>query len=337
VAFDRSLRLDTNNYAREWSAGGQRISNTTQLITPAVESAAVSAQTPPGQVWYKQAKIGAAWGTNGEPGSIVNVPVYLRVITGANVSGMEFRAIVSPNDDVTPGMTQTIQFVPAGGVLTPTGLESDISNRDSEISCGWPLGSFNASALSSNLIGWLEVPIPAGAAPGESYTVHFANADGSPAPDSVNNSEYTEYDFETCSAIINVGIAPAPAPDGISDEWKINFFGSVNSPLASANADPDGDGSPNWLEYLNGTDPTSGGSFLHLIPGAAQNGNSQKFVPFQWLSAPGKIYAVQRNASLTGPGWSTVLTLTGDGYQHEYDETNLANTAVFYRVLVTAP
>jgi hypothetical protein len=337
VIFDRSLRLDTNNYVRAWSSGGMRTNNITQLITPAVESAATAAQSPPGQVWYKQAKIGAAWGTNGAPGSIANIPVYLRVITGANVSGMEFRAIVSPNNDVTPGVAQTLQFIPAAGIPVPTGLESDISNQDSEISCGWPFGSFAASALSSNLLGWLEVPIPANATPGESYTVHFANVDGAPAPYSVNNAEYTEYNFESCSAVINVGNAPAPTPDGISDEWKIQFFGSVNNPLAAANADPDGDGSPNWQEYLNGTDPTSAASYLHLIPGTVQTNSAQPFIPFQWLSAPGKIYAVERASSLASPNWSTVLTLTGDGYQHQYNETNLISTAAFYRVLVTAP
>jgi hypothetical protein len=254
------------------------------------------------------------------------VPVYLRVITGASVSGMEFRALVTPNDDTTPALTQTLQFIPAPGIAAP--LSS--SFNPGELGCGWSLGSFSAPAASSNQVGWLQVTIPANATAGESYTVTFTNADGSP---DLN----TEYDFETCSTVINVGYTPAPTPDGISDDWKIHFFGSVSNPLADANADPDGDGSPNWQEYLNGTDPTSANSCLHLIPGTTQTSSTNRFIPFQWLSAPGKVYVVERTSSLAAPGWSTVYTLTGDGYQHEYDETNLAGTAVFYRVRVTTP
>jgi hypothetical protein len=325
VAFDRALRLSTNNWVRAWSSDGNRTNNVTQLTSGAVAQVA-GAQTPPGQVWLRQAKVGAVAGTNGSPGSTVTIPVYLRVITGADVNGMEFQADVTPNDPATPPLTQTLQFIAAPGIEAP----NPVSFVPSQAGYGWSLGTLSAPSLSSNQIGWLQVTIPTNATPGQSYTVSFANADGSP---DLN----TEYDFETCHTVINVGYAPAPTPDGISDDWKIHFFGSVNNPLADANADPDGDGSPNWEEYLNGTDPTSAASHLHLIPGALRTNSSQKVLPFQWLSAPGKIYAVERTSSLSSPNWSPVSTLTGDGYVHEYDETNLGGAAVFYRVRVTAP
>ena len=40
-------------------------------------------------------------------------------------------------------------------------------------------------------------------------------------------------------------------------EWQISFFGSTNSPNAAAQADPDGDGTYNYLEYLLARNPTN--------------------------------------------------------------------------------
>ena len=50
----------------------------------------------------------------------------------------------------------------------------------------------------------------------------------------------------------------------MSDEWKVKFFGSVDSPDAAPDADPDKDGLPNWKEYLAVTNPTDAQSHLHL-------------------------------------------------------------------------
>ena len=56
----------------------------------------------------------------------------------------------------------------------------------------------------------------------------------------------------------------APPATICSDEWKIRFFGSTTNPAAADNADPDGDGVPNWMEFLAGTDPTSALSKFQL-------------------------------------------------------------------------
>ena len=47
--------------------------------------------------------------------------------------------------------------------------------------------------------------------------------------------------------------------DGLPDAWQIQYFGSINNPLAAPNATPAGDGVPNWLKYSLGLNP--------LIPG----------------------------------------------------------------------
>jgi hypothetical protein len=42
--------------------------------------------------------------------------------------------------------------------------------------------------------------------------------------------------------------------------WQTNYFGSTNSPNAAQLADPDNDGSKNYLEYLTGKNPTNSAS-----------------------------------------------------------------------------
>ncbi len=51
--------------------------------------------------------------------------------------------------------------------------------------------------------------------------------------------------------------APSTVNDGIPDEWRLRYFGSVSDPKAAATADPDGDGADNYQEFLDGTDPTA--------------------------------------------------------------------------------
>jgi glucose/arabinose dehydrogenase len=50
-----------------------------------------------------------------------------------------------------------------------------------------------------------------------------------------------------------------PAYQSFAD-WQLSYFGSTNASQAADTADPDGDHSVNYLEYLTATDPTNGSS-----------------------------------------------------------------------------
>jgi hypothetical protein len=52
--------------------------------------------------------------------------------------------------------------------------------------------------------------------------------------------------------------------DGLPDWWQIQYFGSINNPLAAPNATPANDGVPNWLKYSSGLNP--------LVPGVPMTG-----------------------------------------------------------------
>ena len=73
---------------------------------------------PPGLVWYRQAKLSDGQVVGVPAGNTVNVQVYVRVINGADLAGLEFRAIVTSNG-AAPALNQTVQFIAAAGITNP--------------------------------------------------------------------------------------------------------------------------------------------------------------------------------------------------------------------------
>jgi len=320
VILQRALRLDTNNWARAWSAGGNLVDFPATLTASNPMPKDLQPKSPPPWPWYRQALIGAVSTGNAVPGRTVNVPVYVKLSDGAALSGVQFRAVVTPQGGA-PSLTQAPQLSPASGVPGPT-LQQSFEASDAGF--GWALGSFNYLSRSSNFLGWVTFTIPATAQSGQTYSVSFANADGAP-----NLS--VEYDFETRSAWVAVG-GPAPPASICSDEWKIHFFGSLTNPSAGDLADPDGDGVPNWIEYLAGTDPTDPNSRLQLSGSVKQAGKAQSQMAIHWLTAPGKAYEVQWSSTLLGGSWNTLAAVSGDGTVASCSDTNIAATVRYYRL-----
>ncbi|MBI5801900.1 MAG: chitobiase/beta-hexosaminidase C-terminal domain-containing protein [Verrucomicrobia bacterium] len=318
----RALRLNTNpalgvsttNWSRTW-AGGVRTTGVTNLVTAALQPASLPL---PGEVWNRQAALGALPLENVVPGTTVNVPVFARVAPGAALAGLQFRAVVSPADGA-PALAQQAQFIPSlpNATIQPAALNAVVS--------AWNVGQVSMPATSSNLLGFVRFTVPATATAGASYAVSFANADGSP-------DFFTQYSFETRAASVWVG-RPAPAPLSIiSDEWKVAFFGNAASADAADLADPDGDGVVNALEYLAGTDPTRATSRVQLAPGGWRNGGRD--LAFQLLSAPGKLYVLESNTDLISPNWTPVVTISGDGNLKEFIQAVTPGGPRYFRLKV---
>jgi hypothetical protein len=250
------------------------------------------------------------------------VPISVQVVPGYQLAGLAFRAFVQP-DGTAPPLDQPVQFRPSPNMPGPA--QSLVPSIDTVL-CGWPLvpsSSFDPPLTGTRLLGWVRVVVPIGARVGDTYTLHFANADGSPDLE-------TQYSFETRPGSIWVLSLSSRPADTISDEWKVRFFGSVTSEAAGADQDPDHDGVSNWAEYLAGTDPTDPASFLHL-QGAVLD-PAIRHVVLRWLSAPGKTYTIEAAAGLSG-GWSTLASnLSGDGGWQEWTQTNLSADTQFYRI-----
>ncbi|MEI7941474.1 MAG: thrombospondin type 3 repeat-containing protein, partial [Verrucomicrobiota bacterium] len=320
VILQRSLRLDTNNWARAWSPGGNLVDVPTTLT--AAKATVIQPKSASPWPWYRQALIGAVSTGNAVAGSTARVPVYVKLSDGATLSGVQFRVAVTPQGGA-PALTQAPQLARAPGVPGPTLQQSFNAG---EVGFGWSLGSLNYLSRSSNFLGWVSFTIPATAQSGQTYSVSFANADGAP-----NLS--VQYDFESRSAVVAVGGSASPASI-CSDEWRIHFFGSRANPSAGDLADADGDGVPNWREYLAGTDPTDPNSRLQLSGVASPAGKAQSQLAHHWLTAPGKAYEVQWASNLSGGWWSTLATVSGDGTVASCSDTNITAPVRYYRLRV---
>jgi hypothetical protein len=322
VILQRSLRLDTNNWERAWSINGDLVDVPTTLMTSKAMPQGLRPKSAFTWPWYCQALIGAVPTGNAVPGRTVNVPVYVKLSDAATLSGVQFRAVVTPQGGA-PALTQSPQFALAAGVPGQT-LQQTFTASDAGF--GWALGSFDYLSRSSNFLGWVTFTIPAAAQSGQTYSVSFANADGAP-------DMSVQYDFETRSACVAVG-GSAPPASICSDEWKIHFFGSLANPSAGDMADADGDGVPNWMEYLAGTDPTDPNSRLQLSGTATQAGKAQAQMVIHWLTAPGKAYEVQWSPNLTGSSWSTLAAVSGDGTVATCSDSNITANVRYYRLHV---
>jgi sugar lactone lactonase YvrE len=319
VILQRSLRLDTNNWARAWSPGGVLTNFTVSLQPEPMLRVAQPRITAP---WYRQALVGAVSLGHALPGAPVAVPVYVELTDGATLSGLQFRALVT-SPDGAPLPAQAPQFTPAAAVPGPSLQQSF---QPGEMAFGWSLGSFSFLPLSSNFLGFITFTIPSTAGPGQVYSLSFANVDGAP-------DLQTQYDLETRSASVTVG-APAIPASICSDDWKLHFFGSLTDPRAADTADPDGDGMPNWMEFIAGTSPIDFHSKLQFTSAEKCVVNGQAQTVVHWLTAPGRAYEVLSSAQPSGGPWNVLATVSGDGAVGACADTNAAAAACYYRLRV---
>ena len=327
----RSVGLDTNNWIRFWTNGA--LSHEEVSWFPGGEPVALSdnsavhpkklavTPTPPGLVWLSQISLSAGSVSYGLPGNSASVPVYANVLPGYNVSGMAFRAMAVGNAGA-PAVGQ-IQFNPAPGVAPPQ-VSAGLSASD--IVCAWNVGGFTPGLQGSNLLGTISFQIPPGAQSGQSYAVQFVVGGGAP-------DLSTEYQMESFPGSVWVGAAAQPPLSVTSDEWKTAFFGSASNPSAADNADPDGDGVPNWMEYVAGTNPTNAASVFEFSS-AAFNNEGLQGVALNWLTAPAKKYVLESQSILGGNEWTPISTNTGDGNNFQLLITNYSGNSRFYQILL---
>jgi hypothetical protein len=286
---------------------------------PFVAGGAAQPQPPPGLVWQCQASVGASTVTNLSPGKSCSLPVYANVVPGYSLAGFQFRAIVSPVGDA-PAVGQVV-FNPAPGIPSPLSAPGLSAN---DILQAWEIGAYATPLQNSNYLGTLTFVIPASAQPGQSYAVNFLGVSG--AAD--DNTDYNMESFPGYAWVLSAALQP---PSVTSDEWKANFFGSITNPLAADDVDADGDGVPNWQEYLAGTDPTNPLS-VFKFSSAAFSTSGVNGVALNWLTAPGKTYILQSIPAIGGKNWTAIGTNTGDGYNYQFIQTKYNGNAQFYRI-----
>lgn len=173
------------------------------------------------------------------------------------------------------------------------------------------------------------------------YNWQFVNNDGSKG---VHNAPFA-------TALLKASMADLTGDsnnDGLPDAWQIQYFGSVTNPNAAPNANPSGDGVPNWLKYNLGLDPTVPGT---SVPGGVVWANGKDLVnpilpagatntiaiytaaEVAFNTEVGKSYQVQSISSLSDT-WSNVGSpVQGTGNPISYVTPTRGGAQNFFRVI----
>ena len=307
----RSLRIDTNNWKRSWAAGGIRrpvsANSTFAANLPAVMSSAPVIQP----AWFREALVGALPVDHVNAGAIVDVPVYLRVALGCQVAGLQFRATIQP-ENAAPTVQLPADFVTAPAYAGPTLKETIGAN---EVLCTWSISAFGQPLQSSNLLGHIRFKVPDTARSGQNYTVKFSYVDGA--------ADFsTPYNFESLPASVWIQSPALSPPETISDEWKTSFFGSPTSALAAMDADPDGDGFSNAVEYQAGLNPNET-DWRYRV-------EQDNFV-IRWFAAAGHRYEISQSADLVN--WDVVGTVEGNNQLRSFSAPRSGKVMQGFRVL----
>jgi hypothetical protein len=113
--------------------------------------------------------------------------------------------------------------------------------------------------------------------------------------------------------------------DGIPSSWREHYFGPgyLTDPRVAANADPDGDGYRNLLEYAYGTDPTDKNSHPSRL--------GIRAIPLvSWDSVPGWTYRVLRKPSITATNWDVLLpAFTATDTNSQYIDVDAPATSLY--------
>ena len=322
----RSLRLDLNNWTRHWDINGYRVAEPLGQLGSNARSysrlTTASAKSVGGDDWYRQGlfKVGSRGNVNRF--STVELPIYVTVRPGEELSGLSFRAKVEPQGDA-PVLTTNVEFIKAAELPGPV---YNTSPTISDVAVGWNIGSFTPPLAGEVLLGTIRVKVPGTASRGDQYKIRFPAADGAP-------NIHTQYEFESIPG--NVNIETPSTVEALSDEWRKHFFGSFTSESSNPEVDADGDGVPNSNEYQAGTDPTDKSSVLSLLAAKVRQDESNDRFALRWKSARGKAYAIERTSGLNEDGWKTIaVDIAGDGGELEFSDSNPEQETHFYRIRV---
>jgi hypothetical protein len=172
------------------------------------------------------------------------------------------------------------------------------------------------------------------------YNWEFVNNDGSLG---VHNANYAVGLLQASIA----NLTGTSTPGGLPDAWEIQYFGSTTNAEGAPNADPAGDGIPNWLKYALGLNPTVPGlavpNGVVYAQGNSLGGNSSSnsieiytAAQITWNTVAGTSYQIQEIDDLSGT-WQNVgpaIAATNTASM-SYLTPTTGNTQQFFRVVST--
>jgi hypothetical protein len=124
------------------------------------------------------------------------------------------------------------------------------------------------------------------------------------------------------------------------ESWAASQFSPEqlgNPGISGGAADPDEDGFTNDEEFVAGTNPLDGESYLRIEQiNLEPPGNA---FSFQFIAAPRRTYSVQFRNVLDGGGWNTLTNLSAEAVPRTIVVSNSVATpdARYYRIIALAP
>ena len=246
VTFRRSLDPTLKWFGRYWLNSVRQVIEIPNVAKPGTEPKAIV--------------VGAAKGAAGPrpsvnvavndvmltaSGATLDLPLRVEVSAGYSLRVMMAGLTVEALDG-SPAIVEPIQLQTAPIFQAPDLRQSVGANH---YAGAWLNNTINGVSGNSTL-AILTVRIPANAGARAAYRVHFDHFSASP-------NGLALFETHVNKALILLSDRSASTwDDGISDEWRLRYFGSIYASESAPAADADADGFLNTDEYVNGTDPT---------------------------------------------------------------------------------
>ena len=254
----------------------------------------------------------------GNPGDTVEIPVRVEINGDDSLKVFILNLAVQPLDG-SPSLDEPVQFIPSDKLGEPMLTTSK--------------GNWNYAALfmntavegikSNDIVGKLRVKIPQNATPDSAYSVYFMN---------ISAGGFIVREKST-GLIALKDRSVSSLNDGIPDSWRLKYFGTLNNILSQADADADGDGVPNILEYKAGTNPTDPSSKFELKP--EKNATSLGQIKLHWNGKKGQRYILEYADSLYSENWKVLSSdITPVAGVCSFTDTNTTGKIRFYRVRI---
>ncbi len=293
-----------------------------QADMPAEEIVPGFADLPAGEMLAGPPSVGfSAENQVAAAGREVSIPITANIVGPHPLRVLMLSLRVEPLDD-SPWLEAPIRFTPAPGIGQPTLTSSKEINS---YAAAW-LNNRIPGLLGTTVLGTLTFTIPESAALNAAYAIRFDHGSASP-------NGFSPFPHQNQDALISLSDRSGSSwGDGIPDEWRLLYFGTISQSNlnAAAGADPDGDGMSNLAEFKAGTNPVKSDSKLTVSAAHGQHGPV-----LRWMSKAGKRYIVESTPNLNAAAWTTVAgSVLGNGALVEAEAGDSSNKAKFYRIRI---